>query len=284
MNDDAVPPDMLDERRRVAIRSELLDGLAPRAPRAARPRWLSWLFVLVPAASAAGAYLLWVNTQRAVVADGAVLASSRAEEARGEAQATAPAAPAAPASKKAAVAPGSPLAASQRGAASAEPGGAPAAQFLDDMRGTVIQDLARNGRELRRQLLARTSIPGLARAHAALDAAHAPAELEDARGLLTDLSRELGPGGVDPDGRLIRQDLYCRLAETALRLGEPQTALEWTRRGLALDGPPTPFLAQLQALEGDAFEALGDQDRAVRSYVKALAVHERLLDENLDGR
>jgi predicted negative regulator of RcsB-dependent stress response len=82
----------------------------------------------------------------------------------------------------------------------------------------------------------------------------------------------------------VRQDVYCRLAETALRLGEPRAALEWTRRGLDLDGPPTPFLAQLMALEGDAWAALGDDASAATSYMRALQVHEALLDESLDGR
>jgi len=77
--------------------------------------------------------------------------------------------------------------------------------------------------------------------------------------------------------------LYCRLAETALRLGEPRTALDWTRRGIDLDGPPSPFLAQLMALEGDALAALGEPSSAAGSYMRALRVHEALLDESLDG-
>jgi hypothetical protein len=83
--------------------------------------------------------------------------------------------------------------------------------------------------------------------------------------------------------RLVRQDLFCRLAETALRLGQPETALRWARQGLDLDGPPTPFLAQLSALEGQARDALGDRDGAAKSYMKALEVNEALLNESLDG-
>jgi predicted negative regulator of RcsB-dependent stress response len=120
--------------------------------------------------------------------------------------------------------------------------------------------------------------------HRDIDVAQSPGELSRSQRAALDLLETLGPG-VDPaDARLIRQDLYCRLAETALRLGEPRAALEWARRGLDLNGAPTPFLAQLMALEGDAWAALGDDANAATSYMKALRAHEVMLDENLDGR
>ncbi|HTV17235.1 MAG TPA: hypothetical protein VMG12_01150, partial [Polyangiaceae bacterium] len=135
----------------------------------------------------------------------------------------------------------------------------------------------------RTQLLARSNDAELSRAHAELDGAESPAELRRSQAVLTRLLETSGDGLGANDARQVRQDLYCRLAETALRLGEPRAALEWARRGIDLDGPPSPFLAQLMALEGDAYEALGEPASAANSYMKALRVHEALLDESLDG-
>ena len=181
------------------------------------------------------------------------------------------------------------LAKRERAFAEPEPAGAerdraPTPPASDGARRALTEGLERDARELRRALLARTDDAALKRAHADLDAARAKPELRRAQRTLAELSQSLADSPDDADGRAIRQDLYCRLAETALRLGEPQAALEWTRRGLALDGSPTPFLAQLEALQGDAWAALGDDERAARGYMKALEVHEKLLDEDLDGR
>jgi predicted negative regulator of RcsB-dependent stress response len=139
-------------------------------------------------------------------------------------------------------------------------------------------------RAWRTELLARLNDATLARVHGELDAAQSPDELARSQRGAQGLLETVGAGRSPNDARLIRQDLYCRLAETALRLGEPRAALEWARRGLDLDGPPTPFLAQLMALEGDAWAALGDDASAANSYMKALRTHETLLDESLDGR
>jgi hypothetical protein len=136
----------------------------------------------------------------------------------------------------------------------------------------------------RSQLLARSNDAELSRAHAELDGAVSRAELERSQASLTRLLGTAADGLAADDARQVRQDLYCRLAETALRLGEPRGALEWTRRGIDLDGPPSPFLAQLMALEGDALAALGEPSSAAASYLKALRVHEALLDESLHGQ
>lgn len=148
----------------------------------------------------------------------------------------------------------------------------------------AIVGLDRDVLTLRGQLLQRVAVPALTRVHAERDAAAGRAALERSREALVNALATLGGGLPEADARLLRQDLYCRLAETALELGEAQTALEWTRRGLDLDGPPTPFLAQLSALRGDAFAQLGDDERAAQSYLEALRVHETLLSESLDGR
>jgi len=147
----------------------------------------------------------------------------------------------------------------------------------------ALVGLDKDVRAERTQLLARSSDAELSRAHAELDGAVSRAELERSQASLTRLLGTAGDGLDPDDARQLRQDLYCRLAETALRLGEPRRALEWTRRGIDLDGPPSPFLAQLMALEGDALAALGEPSSAAASYLRALRVHEALLDESLDG-
>ena len=174
------------------------------------------------------------------------------------------------------------VAARARSADSSLSGGAAPLAKQPNARAALV-GLDKEVRAERTQLLARSNDAELSRAHAELDEAQSRAELERSR---ANLSRLLGTAGdrLDAnDARQVRQDLYCRLAETALRLGEPRAALEWTRRGLDLDGPPSPFLAQLEALEGDAYEALGEPSSAAGSYMRALRVHEALLDESLDG-
>lgn len=151
----------------------------------------------------------------------------------------------------------------------------------DARRALILLD--ENVVERRAELLARVNDAELSGAHAALDVATGPVELERSQRTLTRTLETLGDGLDPTDARLVRQDLYCRLAEAALRLGQPRAALEWTRRGLDLDGPPTPFLAQLMALEGDAWAALGDDASAASSYMRALRVQEAMLDESLDG-
>ncbi len=146
------------------------------------------------------------------------------------------------------------------------------------------QELGDSAREYRSRLLATLHEPELDRAHAELDRAASREELERSRQTLTSLSSSLEAGEWSPtQARLVRQDLFCRLAEAALRLGEPQSALEWTRQGIDLDGPPTPFLAQLMSLEGQALAALGDRLGAAKSLMKALELNQALLDESLDG-
>jgi hypothetical protein len=56
------------------------------------------------------------------------------------------------------------------------------------------------------------------------------------------------------------------------------------QRGLDLGAPPSPFLARLYLLQGQARSQLGDRDRAASSYMKAIEINEQLLDDSLDGR
>ncbi len=163
-------------------------------------------------------------------------------------------------------------------------GRAGAAPSLGALARTAPDGLAEGARSARARLLPNLKKPELEHAHQLADTARSEPELEAARGALTALTFDLSSQNLDEaDARWARQDVFCRLAEVALRLGEPRAALEWTRQGLELDGPPSPFLAQLFALDGQARAQLGDETAAAASYMKALRVNERLLDEHLDG-
>lgn len=148
--------------------------------------------------------------------------------------------------------------------------------------------MARAAQAYRAALIPKLESPRLEQAHrvsdqALRDPAASRTELERTQRVLSDLVGTPESSWSASDTRQVRQDLFCRLAETALRLGQPDTALDWTRQGLELDGPPTPFLAQLSALEGQAKAALGDRLGAAQSYMQALKVNEALLDQSLDG-
>jgi tetratricopeptide (TPR) repeat protein len=144
--------------------------------------------------------------------------------------------------------------------------------------------LAQAAGAYRAKLLPRLQRPEIERAHALLDGASSRADLETARSAFAQLAAAPAGSAWSPnDARLVQQDVFCRLAEAALRLGQPEAALGWIRQGLELDGPPTPFLAQLSALQGQAREAMGDASGAARSYMRALEINETLLSESLDG-
>ena len=151
----------------------------------------------------------------------------------------------------------------------------------------LADELARAAQAYRERLISKLESPRLEQVHRVSDqalgsSAASRADLEHAARVLADLATTPDSGWGGSDTRLVRQDLFCRLAETALRLGQPDAALDWTRQGLELDGPPTPFLARLSALEGQAKAALGDRLGAAQSYMQALKVNEALLDESLD--
>jgi tetratricopeptide (TPR) repeat protein len=163
-------------------------------------------------------------------------------------------------------------------------GRASAAAPLGALAQAAPSGLAENARNARTRLLPNLQKPTLERAHQLADSARSEPELEAARGALTAIAGNWSAQNLDEaETRWARQDVLCRLAEVALRLGQPRSALEWTRQGLELDGPPSPFLAQLFALDGQAHAQLGDQTAAAASYMKALRVNERLLDEHLGG-
>ena len=166
-------------------------------------------------------------------------------------------------------------------------GSVAAVRTASEAEAPLADELARAAQAYRERLISKLESPRLEQVHRVGDhalgnPAASRTDLEHAARVLADLAAAPASGWSSSDTRLVRQDLFCRLAETALRLGQPDAALDWTRQGLELDGPPTPFLARLSALEGQAKAALGDRLGAAQSYMQALKVNEALLDESLD--
>ena len=105
---------------------------------------------------------------------------------------------------------------------------------------------------------------------------------EELQSAYAELVRLASDGGSQNElVRNARQDLFCRLADTSLALGEPMRALEWVSQGLELKGPPNVFVAELFVLRGRAKSALGKREEAAESYLDALDVHDQLLERSL---
>jgi hypothetical protein len=155
--------------------------------------------------------------------------------------------------------------------AAAKPG-APAATATS----TRVQ-LERARARARRQLDARVAVRT-----APSDAAKGSAQGAGGAALLAELEATRAANVDASDRRSLQQDLYWRLAELALRQGQPQQALDWARQGIALAGPPSPFLGLLWQAQGEAQQALGDREGAARSYFEAQSISEALLREDLE--
>ena len=146
------------------------------------------------------------------------------------------------------------------------------------------EQVERESRKYRAQVLSELRDPRVDGAYAELDRAQSKPDLERAQARLRALESGFGGADAPPNAARIRPDLYCRLAEVALRLGQPKTALDWVQRGLDLGAAPSPFVARLYLLQGQARSALGDREGAAKSYMKAIEINEQLLDDSLDGR
>jgi predicted negative regulator of RcsB-dependent stress response len=144
------------------------------------------------------------------------------------------------------------------------------------------EQVRRESDKYRAELLAELADPRVDGAYGEVDRAHSPVELERAQQRLGALASGTF-GGSKANAERLRPDIYCRLAEVALRLGQPEVALDWARRGIALGAPASPFVARLYLLEGQAKSALGDRNGAAQSYLKAIDVNEQLLDESLES-
>jgi hypothetical protein len=107
----------------------------------------------------------------------------------------------------------------------------------------------------------------LARARAALEAA---------------LSRPAEPRFTAEQIRLIRQDLFYRLAEVDLELSLPELALVAADSGLSLGRGEDVFTVNLLITEGRALESLHRDKDAAATYADAIAIDDALLEKALE--
>jgi tetratricopeptide (TPR) repeat protein len=265
----------LGAERRAEIREALLASLPARAP--ARRRRFSFLMLWLPAALGAGLAVVFASRALFRSTESSPGAVSQTEEAT-------PAGAVASAPQSLAKAEG----AVSRGAAEAT-GEAQGGARVMELGAAELAQLTAATQGYRQERITPLVDESVTRIHAEIDRADSAAELDR----LGQSALQSGPaasgrssGRALADARqpdIVRQDLYCRLAEAALRLGQPEQALEWAKRGIDLDGPPNPLLAQLMAIDGQARSSLGDRLGAAKSYLRALDINEALLDEHLDG-
>jgi predicted negative regulator of RcsB-dependent stress response len=93
--------------------------------------------------------------------------------------------------------------------------------------------------------------------------------------------REVPKTANAEDARVVRQDLYYRLAALELTQDRPDQALRWASIGLDLGEGTDVFTANLYIVRGKALERRGDASGASRDYHDALLITEALLDKSL---
>lgn len=109
-------------------------------------------------------------------------------------------------------------------------------------------------------------------------------DLEGARALLLASAEHAAPSRTNPvDARILRQDLYYRVAEIDLRQDHPAQAAKWASRGIELGRGRDVFTANLLIARGHALEKTNDLGGASRDYHEALLLTESLLNDHLDG-
>lgn len=122
----------------------------------------------------------------------------------------------------------------------------------------------------------------LERAHVALDDAETEAQREQALRALERAYAEI-PASSEAAANWARQDVCARLADAALRAGDPQKALSWAEEGLLVSPRLNVARAELLRLKGDALEALGQKAKAAIALHEALKANQALMERALDG-
>jgi len=122
-------------------------------------------------------------------------------------------------------------------------------------------------------------------AHAQADALVRAGDPARAARVLEDFTARAVPAGIAAqDRRVVLQDTHDRLAELALKTGNPGRARDAATAGLALGEGRDAFTASLLTLRGHAEEALGRDVEAARDYEAAQKIAEALLEQALaDG-
>ena len=108
---------------------------------------------------------------------------------------------------------------------------------------------------------------------AQLSAAEAAAKAAAAKGDYNAAFAAVGPFLNHADAR-VAQDFGGRSADYALKAGSANAALSTIRAAKSRSSANTPYLARLWAIEGAAYEALGDAESAQRAYAEATRLNQ----------
>ena len=108
---------------------------------------------------------------------------------------------------------------------------------------------------------------------AQLSAAEATAKAAAAKGDYNAAFAAVGPFVNHADAR-VAQDFAGRAADYALKAGSANAALSTIRAAKSRSSANTPYLARLWAIEGAAYEALGDTESAQRAYAEATRLNQ----------
>ena len=121
-------------------------------------------------------------------------------------------------------------------------------------------------------------------AHAAADANLQAGKLDDAVAKLQAAALQPVPAQVHPKHlRVVRQDLWFRVAQLELRAKHPELAFAYANQGLTFGRAHDLFTANLLIARGEALEATGHDTEAAASYYDALQINAELLRTALDS-
>ena len=120
-------------------------------------------------------------------------------------------------------------------------------------------------------------------AHVAADAELRAGNLERAVAKLQAAALQPAPTQVHADHlRVVRQDLWFRVAQLELRAKRPELAFAYANQGLTFGRAHDLFTANLLIARGEALEATGHDTEAAASYYDALQINAALLRTALD--
>ena len=108
---------------------------------------------------------------------------------------------------------------------------------------------------------------------AAISAAEAAAKAAAAKGDYTAAFAAVSAFANHADAR-VAQDFAGRAADYSIKAGSANAALSTIRAAKSRSSANTPYLARLWAIEGAAYEALGDAESAQRAYAEATRLNQ----------
>lgn len=109
-------------------------------------------------------------------------------------------------------------------------------------------------------------------------------DLNGARQLLIGALAQPTPGDMSADdSRIVRQDLYFRLASVELQDGAALEAVRYADEGLELGLREDIFTSNLLVVRGRAARELGQERDAARDFLEAQRISELVLDEIIEA-